>query len=171
MDPLYNGIRYNSKIRYNVNPICKKSKERVCFHLQSHVILLENIRFAYFKNRLGTNTQDVWFIKELFKNIRYSCLRRVHIKFLYNSKLDFTAKSLVTNTVVGSSVNVHFFRHCTKRNNAWNFLFSFPGRWNKSGKVSTIQGKNPHRKANRFIGVFHCEWKQKCNKKNITYSP
>ena len=22
--PLYNGIRYNSKIRYNVNPICTK---------------------------------------------------------------------------------------------------------------------------------------------------
>ena len=30
----------------------------------------------------------------------YSCFRRVHIKFLYNSKFDLTAKSLVTNSVV-----------------------------------------------------------------------
>ena len=28
---LYNGIRYNSKIRYNVNPICTKSAECVFF--------------------------------------------------------------------------------------------------------------------------------------------
>ena len=40
------------------------------------------------------------FIKELLKNMRYSCFRRVHIKFLYNSKFDFKAKPLVTNTVV-----------------------------------------------------------------------
>ena len=40
------------------------------------------------------------FIKELFKNTCYSYFRQVNIKFLYNSKFDFTAKSLVTNTVV-----------------------------------------------------------------------
>ena len=38
------------------------------------------------------------YIKELY--MRYSCFRQVHIKFLYNSKFDFTAKSLVTNAVV-----------------------------------------------------------------------
>ena len=38
--------------------------------------------------------------KKLFKSIRYSCFRRVHIEFLYNSQFDLTAKSLVTNTVV-----------------------------------------------------------------------
>ena len=37
--------------------------------------------------------------KKLFKSIRYSCFRRVHIKVLYNSKFDLTAKSLVTNSV------------------------------------------------------------------------
>ena len=38
--------------------------------------------------------------KKLFKSIRYSCFRRVHIKFLYSSKFDLTAKSLVTNSVI-----------------------------------------------------------------------
>ena len=38
--------------------------------------------------------------KKMFKSIRYACFGQVHIKFLYNSKFDFTAKSLVTNTVV-----------------------------------------------------------------------
>ena len=38
--------------------------------------------------------------KKLFKSIRYSCFRQVHIKVLYSSKFDLTAKSLVTNTVV-----------------------------------------------------------------------
>ena len=39
-------------------------------------------------------------MKKMFKSIRYSCLRRVPIKFLYNSKFGFTAKPLVTNTVI-----------------------------------------------------------------------
>ena len=47
-----------------------------------------------------TNTQNVWFIKKLFKSFQYSCLRRAHIKLLYNSKFDFTAISLVTNSVI-----------------------------------------------------------------------
>ena len=38
--------------------------------------------------------------KNLFKSIRYSCFRQVHIKFLYNGKFDLTAKSLVKNSVV-----------------------------------------------------------------------
>ena len=38
--------------------------------------------------------------KKMFKSIGYSCFRRVHIKFLYNSKFDLTAKFLVTNSVV-----------------------------------------------------------------------
>ena len=43
-------------------------------------------------------------LKELFKNIRYSCFGQVDINFLYNSKFDFTAKSFVTNTFVISRV-------------------------------------------------------------------
>ena len=35
----------------------------------------------------------------MFKSIRYSCFRWVHTKFLYFSKFDLTAKSLVTNSV------------------------------------------------------------------------
>ena len=60
--------------------------------------------FDIYKNRLAeailTNTQNVWFMKGLFKSIRYSCFRRVQIKFLYNSKFDITAKPLVTNSIV-----------------------------------------------------------------------
>ena len=37
---------------------------------------------------------------KLFKSIHCVCFRRVHIKFLHNSKFDLTAKSLVTNSVV-----------------------------------------------------------------------
>ena len=53
--------------------------------------------------------------KRTVKNIRYSCFRRLHIKFLYNSEFDFTAKSLVTNTVVirGSSVLIQFYAFLT----------------------------------------------------------
>ena len=58
------------------------------------------VRIASPRRFLQTNKQNESFIKELSKNIRYSCFRRVHIKFLYNSKFDLTAKSLVTNTVV-----------------------------------------------------------------------
>ena len=46
--------------------------------------------------------------KKLFKSIRYSCFRRVHIKFFCNSKFILTAKSLVTNSVVITRV------FCTK---------------------------------------------------------
>ena len=44
--PLYNGIRYNSKIRYNVNPIGTKNHWIVYFFINSP-ILWENIRFGY----------------------------------------------------------------------------------------------------------------------------
>ena len=38
--------------------------------------------------------------KRTVQKIRYSCFRWVHIKFLYNSIFDFTAESLVPDTVV-----------------------------------------------------------------------
>ena len=38
--------------------------------------------------------------KETVQSIRYSCLRRVNIKFLYNSKFDLTIQCLITNCVV-----------------------------------------------------------------------
>ena len=46
-NPLYNDIRYNSIIRYNVNPICTKISGSCIFSLKYHVILWENIRFGY----------------------------------------------------------------------------------------------------------------------------
>ena len=59
------------------------------------------------RNRLGeailTNTQKVWFIKNVQK-YPFSCFRQVHIKILHNSKIDLTAKSLVTNSVVKTRV-------------------------------------------------------------------
>ena len=47
VNPLYNDIRYNSKIRYNVNLVAQKSAGRVFFHCYSYVILQENTRFVY----------------------------------------------------------------------------------------------------------------------------
>ena len=38
--------------------------------------------------------------EKLLNSIRYSRLRRVHIKVLYNSKFDLTAEFLLTNSVV-----------------------------------------------------------------------
>ena len=49
VNPLYNDIHYNSKIRYNVNSVCTKiSGSCIFFHWYSHVILQENIHFVYF---------------------------------------------------------------------------------------------------------------------------
>ena len=63
-------------------------RKKICF-----VYLLESPR------RGDSNKYTKRMIhKKLFKSIRYSCFRRVHIKFLYNSKFDFTAKSLVTGS-------------------------------------------------------------------------
>ena len=47
VNPLYNNIRYNSIICYNLNLVLKKSADRVFFHCYSHVILQENVRFVY----------------------------------------------------------------------------------------------------------------------------
>ena len=38
VNPLYNGIRYNSKIRYNVNSVCTKINGSYISHWQSHII-------------------------------------------------------------------------------------------------------------------------------------
>ena len=45
--PLYYGIRYYSKIRYNVNSIYTKSAARVFFSLTVPSYSLGNIRFGY----------------------------------------------------------------------------------------------------------------------------
>ena len=105
VNPLYNDIRYNSKICYNVNSVCTKNQRIVYYFSDSHMLFFRKTYvFDICKNRLAeailTNTQNVWFIKTLFKSIQYSCFRRVDIKFLYNSKFDLTAKSLVTNSVL-----------------------------------------------------------------------
>ena len=47
VNPFFNDIRYNSKIRYNVNLVCTKISGSYIFHLYSRVNLHENIRFVY----------------------------------------------------------------------------------------------------------------------------
>ena len=62
--------------------------------------------FAIYKNRLAEAILTNYTERMIHKNcsfiitVRYSCFRQVHIKFLYNSKFDLTARSLVTNSVV-----------------------------------------------------------------------
>ena len=98
MSHLYNGIRCNTRIRYNVNPICTKIIGSCIFSLTVACYYLGKHKFGYLLEspRRGDSNK---YTKRM-KNTRYSCLRRVHIKFLYNCKFDFTAKFLVTNTVV-----------------------------------------------------------------------
>ena len=78
------------------------------FLWHSHVIIQENICFVYLlesPRRGDSNKYTKRMIhKKLFKSISYSCFRRVHVNFFYNSKFDLTAKSLVTNSVVISRV-------------------------------------------------------------------
>ena len=68
----------------------------------------KNIRFGYLlesPHRGDSNKCTKRMIyKRTVQNVHYSCFRLVHIKFHYNSKFDFTAKSLVTNTVVKTRV-------------------------------------------------------------------
>ena len=78
----------------------QKSAGCVFFHCYSHVILQENIRFVNLlespcRGDSNKYTKRMSHKKLLFKSIRYSCLRAVHNKFLYNSKFDLTAISLV----------------------------------------------------------------------------
>ena len=47
MNPLYNDIRYNSKIGYNVNLVCTKISGSCIFSLIFPFILQENIHFVY----------------------------------------------------------------------------------------------------------------------------
>ena len=95
VDPLYN-IRYSSKIRYNVNLVCTKISRWYIFHWYSHVFLQENLRFVYMLEspRRGDSNKYIKRVikKNLFKSIHYSCFRRVHIKFFYNSKFDLRSK-------------------------------------------------------------------------------
>ena len=74
----------------------QKSTDRV-FFVAVPCYSVGNIRYRWGDSNKYTKRI---IYKELFKNIRYSCFRWVHIKFLYNSKFDFTAKSLVVNIVV-----------------------------------------------------------------------
>ena len=103
MNPFYNDIRYNSKIRYNVNLVCTKINGSCILSLIFPCYFSGKYTFCVFvriasARRFYEYTKHI-IHKKLFKSIRYSCFKEVHIKFLYNSKFDFTAKSLVTNSV------------------------------------------------------------------------
>ena len=110
VNPLYNDIRYNSIICYNVNSVCTQISGSCIFSLIVPCYFLGKYTFFDIcKDRLAeatlTKTQNVRLIKTV-QRIQYSCFRRVHIKFL-DSKFDLTAKSLVKNSVVITMV------HCT----------------------------------------------------------
>ena len=79
VNPLYNDIRYNSKIRYNVNLVCTKISG-------SYIFLL---MFPFYSS--GKHTFCIF--------VRIAWLR-VDIKFLYNSNFALTAKPLVLTGVV-----------------------------------------------------------------------
>ena len=64
VSPLYNDIRYNSKIRYDVNSVCTKISGSCIFSLTvPRYFLGKHMFFDICKNRLAeailTNTQNV----------------------------------------------------------------------------------------------------------------
>ena len=80
VNPFYKDIRFNSKFRYNVNLVWTENKR----------IFIFSLTVPSYSLRGDSNK---------YKTIRYLCFRRVQIKLLSDSQFDFTAKSLVTNTV------------------------------------------------------------------------
>ena len=105
VNPLFNDIRYNSKIRYNVNLVCTTSADRVFFSLifPCYSSGKKKFLFVYLLEspRRGDSTKYTKrMIHKRVQSIRYSCFGPVHVKLLYNNKFDLTAKFLVTNSVV-----------------------------------------------------------------------
>ena len=99
MNPLYKDICCNSKIHYNISSVCTKNQRIVYFFIDSPMLFLRKTYVLDICRDSNKYTKQM-IHKKRFKSIFYSCFRRIHIKFLYNSKFDLTAKSLVTNTVV-----------------------------------------------------------------------
>ena len=98
VNPLYNDIRYNSKIRYNVNLVCTKISGSCIFSLifpcyssgkQTFCVFLES------PHRGDSNKYSKRMIYNKKKCSKVAVICALDGKFLYNSKIDFTAKSLV----------------------------------------------------------------------------
>ena len=83
------------------------------FHWQSHAIFRQTYVLNICTEAILTTTQNVWFIKKNVQKYPLFMLRRVPIKFLYNSKFDFTAKPLVTNTVFITRVLCSLIKNAT----------------------------------------------------------
>ena len=96
VNPFYNDIRYNNKIRYNVNSVCTKISGSCIFSLTVLCYSLGNIRFGYLLEspRDDSNKYTKRMIYEKVFVIR--ALDGPLSSFFYYSKFDFTAKRLVT---------------------------------------------------------------------------
>ena len=106
MNPLYNGIRYNSKIHYNVILICTKNHWIEYFFIDNPMLLFgKTYTFGYLLELPHRGDSNKYTKRMIYKRTikKYPLL-----KFLYNSKFDFTAKSLVTNTVIVTRVLCSF---------------------------------------------------------------
>ena len=76
VNPLYNDIRYNSKIRYDVNLVCTKISRMCIFFIDSPMLFFRktyvlDICKNSFAEPIQTNTQNVRLIKNV-KGIRYN---------------------------------------------------------------------------------------------------
>ena len=77
-NPLYSDICYNSRIRYNVNSVCTKisgscsfSLTVPCYYLGKRSFwVFVKIAFVRIAEAILTNTQNVCFLKKMFKSIR-----------------------------------------------------------------------------------------------------
>ena len=103
VNPFYNNIRYNSKLCYNVNLVCTKINGSCFFFIDIPILFFRKICFVYLLEsppRGSSNTKRIIYKKKKCSKVSLTDALDGPIKFLYNSKFDFTAKSLVTNTVV-----------------------------------------------------------------------
>ena len=69
MSPLYNDIRYNIKIRYNVHLVGTKNQRIVYFFIDIPILFFRKTYvLCICKKRLAraipTDTQNIWFIKK-----------------------------------------------------------------------------------------------------------
>ena len=71
VNPLYNGIRYNMKIRYNVNLICTKNQGFVFFFLFFFVFFFIDSPMLFFRKTYVFDICKNRFAVAILTNLQY----------------------------------------------------------------------------------------------------
>ena len=107
VNPLYNDIRYNSKIRYNVNLVCTKSADRVsllifpCYSSGKHrfCVVVRIASSSIYRHIWYTKwDSDEWSWRDPLKHFETSVLR--HIIFSEFIKIQIAQQSFTNEYVI-----------------------------------------------------------------------